>query len=57
MNDIFDILSTNTKYSMWPFKNAMSSENKIMWKPVLDKTYNYVFTLRTFDNISLSLLC
>ena len=53
MNDIFDILNTNTKYSMWPLKRAMSSENKNTWKPVLDKTYNYVSTLKTFDNISL----
>ena len=53
MNNIFDILNTNTKYSMWPLKRAMSLDNYSEWRPVLIKTYAYVSNLTTINNVSL----
>ena len=54
MNNIFDILNTNTKYSMWPLKRAMSLDNYSEWRPVLIKTYAYVSNLTTINNVSLT---
>ena len=54
MNNIFDIFNSNTKFSMWPLKKAMSLTNFAVWRPELIKAYVYVSGLTTINNVSLT---
>ena len=55
MNDIFDLFNSNNKYSntFYPFKNALSEENKEAWTHTFQRCEEYILGLQTLngDNI------